>query len=349
MPREDLRFGIIGAGMIADYHAKAMEAVDGVGLAGFCSTTPASREALAAKHGARAYDSMEEMLADPDINAVAIATPSGLHGEQGIAAARAGKHVLCEKPLEITPARAQTMIDICRDAGVILAPIFPLRYAAGSRLVREALAKGRFGKALFASARIKWFRPQSYYESAPWRGTSDLDGGGCLMNQGIHAVDLMLSFGGVPAEVYGSCTTATHDIAVEDNAVAMVRFESGALGTIEASTSCEPGFPNEIAVSGDRGTAVVTGDHVIQWSFKDEDPLDGKVQVEPVSFGNGASDPRGISIHGHVAVIQGMLKAVRGDASELIDPVEARYSLDVICGIYESQKTKRAVALPWKA
>ncbi|MDR1535757.1 MAG: Gfo/Idh/MocA family oxidoreductase [Planctomycetota bacterium] len=345
---EDLRFGIIGAGMIAEYHAQAMRAVPGVRPEGVFGVIPEQMEAFARKHQIKAYPSLEAMLADPGINAVSIATPSGHHGENSLAAARAGKHVMCEKPLEITPARAQDIIDACRTAGVILAPVFQYRYGEGAKLIREALAAGRFGRVLLSSARVKWFRPQSYYDSGAWRGTWELDGGGCLMNQSIHAIDLMIHFGGVPSEVYGAVATLTHKIEVEDNAVALVKFADGVAGTIESSTSCEPGFPPEVQVSGEKGTATLAGDRLVGWNFGDRHPLDGRVATLSTGMGDGGKDPKAISITGHIQVIEGLLGAVRGDRSGLVDPLEARYPLDVICGIYESARLGRPVPLPWQ-
>lgn len=346
---QELCFGVVGAGMIADYHIQAMEGVEGARAKAVFGPTPERADALAKKHGLKAYYSLDAMLADPDINAVSIASPTGKHAEAAVAAAQAGRHILCEKPLDITPARGQEIIDACRKAGVILAPIFQYRYGFGAALIREALAKGRFGRVLFSSARIKWFRSQAYYDSGAWRGTWDLDGGGCLMNQSIHAIDLMVSFAGVPAQVFGTWATRSHAIKVEDVAVAMVRFENGVMGTIEASTACQPGFPLEVEVSGERGTATLRGDQIARWSFVDEDPMDAKAATVAGEMGSGASDPKGISVEGHKQVIANMVKALRGDASGLVDPVEARYPIDIICGIYEAQKTGAPVALPWKS
>ena len=348
MTRE-IGFGIVGAGMIAEYHAKAMEAAEGARPVGVFGGGEARRNDFAGRHGIKSYASLEDMLADPEVQAVSIASPSGSHGESAISCANAGKHVLCEKPLETTPARAQAIIDACRQAGVTLAPIFQYRHGAGARLIQEAIRVGRFGRMLFSSARLRWFRPQSYYDSGVWRGTWTLDGGGCLMNQGIHAIDLMILFGGVPYEVYGAAATLTHRIEVEDNAAAIVRFANGAVGTIEASTSCEPGLPLEVSVSGERGTAVLTGDGISSWVFRDSHPMDDRVASAASGSGDAASDPKAISLDGHIQTVQGMVRAILlGDRSGVIDPLEARHPLDVICGIYESQKLGRPVPLPWK-
>lgn len=345
---DSLRFGIIGTGTIAEFHAKAIKAVPGASLIGVCGSTLERALPFAAQNGGQAYASLAEMLADPRINAVAIATPSGLHGEAAIMAAKAGKHVLCEKPLDITPWKAREIVTACRDNRVILAPVFQSRYGAGARLIREALDGGRFGKLLFSTTRIKWFRSQAYYDSAPWRGTWELDGGGCLINQAIHAIDLMLWFGGIPNEVYGHYATRSHDIAVEDNAAAMARFASGAFGVIEASTSCEPGLPLEVSVTGEKGTATLTGDIITTWAFCDEHPLDARARAPaPSQLGSGGSDPKAISTAGHEARVSDMIKAARGEENGLIDGLEACYPIDLIHGLYQSHRTGKPVALPY--
>jgi predicted dehydrogenase len=344
----DLCFGIIGSGMAAEFHVKAIRAAGGMRAKGVFSTSAKAGD-FARHNDLARYESLDAMLADPDITAVTIATPSGFHGDPAVAAARAGRHVLCEKPLEITPAKAMRIVDACAENGVILAPVFQLRYGAGARLIRKALDAGRFGKLLLSSAKIRWFRPQSYYDSAGWRGTWELDGGGCLMNQAIHAIDLMTWFGGVPADVFGRWATRTHDIPVEDVAVGLVRFGDGVMGVIEASTSCAPGLPLEVCVSGERGTATLCADALTVWSFVDEDPLDAEAAARPDPGGSGSdggSDPRGIGLDGYIALLRDMAKAVNGEANTLVSGQAAIYPIEIICGIYASARTNRPVALP---
>lgn len=342
-----LCFGIIGSGMIADYHLSAIKAAENIRVKGSFSIGPNAVE-FAEQNGITAYASLEAMLADPEIDAVTIATPSGYHGDAAVAAAKAGKHVLCEKPVEITPEKAKRVVDACVADKVILAPVFQSRYGVGARFIRRALDAGRFGKVLLCSAKVKWFRPQSYYDAADWRGTWEVDGGGCLMNQSIHAIDLMTWFGGVPAGVFGYWATRTHDIPVEDNAVGVVRFQGGVMGVIEASTSCAPGFPLEVSVSGERGTATLSADAVTAWNFVDDDPLDAEVaKLGSSSFGSGGSDPKGIRIDGHVAVLRDMLRAVKGEKNDLVSGLEARYPIEIICGIYESAKIGCEIPLPY--
>lgn len=342
-----LRFGIIGSGMIAEFHVKAINAVANARVIGSYSIGDNALQ-FAEQNGIKAYASLEEMLSDPEINAVTIATPSGQHGACAIAAARAGKHVLCEKPIEISPDKAKAIVDACQSNDVIFAPVFQSRYGAGAKLIREAIIAGRFGKVIFSSAKIKWFRSQAYYDSADWRGTWEIDGGGCLMNQSIHAIDLMTWFGGTPEEVYGYHATRTHNIEVEDNAVGIVRFKEGVMGTIEASTSCEPGFPLEITVSGLKGTAVLSADTITTWSFSDEHPLDAKVsQLGASVLGSGGSDAKAISTAGHQALVEDMVRAVSGEHNSLVSGIEARYPIEIICGIYQAVRTGKPVTLSY--
>ncbi len=345
---ENIRFGIIGAGSISTFHARAITDAPGAELVSVMSPRQASLDKFTADFPVRTYTDLAAFLADPELDAVTIATPTGKHLEVAAPAARAGKHVMCEKPLETTPERAQQVIDVCRENKVVLAPVFQFRYSPAARLIKKALNAGRFGKLLMANARIKWFRPQSYYDSGAWRGTWGLDGGGCLMNQSIHAIDLLLHFGGRPVEVYGYTSTAAHErIKVEDNAVAALRFDNGAFGVIESSTACAPGWPLEVEVSGVRGTAAMRGETIIKWDFTDEDPVDAEAQElmkVPADVG-GASDPKAISVRGHTLSVEDMVNAIRTGKGNIIDPLEAKLPIELICGIYDAVKTGKPTKL----
>ena len=337
-----VRFGIIGAGMISNFHAEAIKAVDDAELTAVFDLDRKRAADFAAKHGVAAYDDLEGFLAKAPIDAVTIATPTGLHGAGAIPAARAGKHVLCEKPLDVTHDKAQSIIDACRDAGVILAPVFQYRFGAGAMTMKRAIEAGRFGRILFVSGRIKWWRSQEYYDSGAWRGTFALDGGGCLMNQSIHTIDLMLHFGGRPDQVFGFTATRTHTgIEVEDNACAVVRFKNGALGVIESSTSCAPGLPLRLEVSGERGTAALEGDAIVEWRFADSEEGDASILdgIKGKSLGDGASDAKAISIEGHRLQIADLCRAILQSSRPGVDAAEAKIPVELICGIYESMKS----------
>lgn len=339
-----VRFGIIGAGMIAAFHAEAIKSVENAELKAVYDSDPARARDFAAKQGIAAYTNFEEFLTKAPIDAVTIATPTGLHGAVAIPAARAGKHVLCEKPLDTTPEKSQSIIDACRENKVILSPVFQYRFGAGAMTIKSAIDAGRFGRILFVSGKIKWWRNQEYYDSGVWRGTWALDGGGCLMNQSIHTIDLMLHFGGEPAEVFGYTATRTHQgIEVEDNACAVIRFKSGAMGVIESSTSCAPGLPSRIEVSGERGTAAIESDDIAQWRFADVDPGDAGIlaNIRGQSLGDGASDPKGISVEGHRRQIEDMTRAIIHSSRPAIDGSQAKIPVELICGIYNSMETGR--------
>ena len=344
----EVRFGIIGAGMIARFHAEAIADARGATLVSVCCPVDEQREEFAETHKIRAFRDLTSFLADPDLDAVTVAVPTGTHRDVAVPAARAGKHVLCEKPLDITPKRAQDIIDACRANRVVLAPVFQHRYDAGARMIREALDAGRFGELMFVSARVKWFRDQSYYRSGVWRGTWEQDGGGCLINQAVHAIDLMIHFGGPPTEVFGYTSLRTHSgITVEDNAAGTVKFANGAFGSIEASTSCAPGWPFEIEVSGTRGTATLSGRNITRWDFGDSDPLDEKARAAMRSAAeDGAVGMASVTdSSGHRTLVENMVKTITTGERAVIDGEEARFALDLINAFYESTRTRQPVRL----
>ncbi|MDR2613933.1 MAG: hypothetical protein LBC91_01215 [Candidatus Accumulibacter sp.] len=201
---------------------------------------------------------------------------------------------------------------------------------------------GRFGRLLFVSGHVKWWRSQAYYDSGAWRGTWALDGGGCLMNQSIHTIDLMIHFAGAPKQVFGYTATRTHRVEVEDNACAAIRFRNGAMGVIEASVSCAPGFPLRIEVSGERGSAAIERDGIVKWSFADSDPGDAEILAgidQGGQLGSGASDPKAIGVEGHRLQIADLTRAILTASAPAIDGEEAVLPVELICGIYASMKT----------
>ena len=247
-------FGIIGCGTIAHFHARAIADVRGAKLVACYDNVPAAADRLAEATGCKAYHDLDAMLADPAVEVVTIGTPSGAHCEPAVAAARAGKHVIVEKPLEITLRRCDQIIEACDKAGVVLSTIFPSRFHESSSELKRAIEQGRFGRLTLGDAIVKWYRTQDYYDSGAWRGTWQLDGGGALMNQAIHSVDLLTWLMGPVVEVRATTALLAHQrIAVEDVALATVAFANGAMGIIEASTAVYPGYLKRIEIHGDRG------------------------------------------------------------------------------------------------
>ncbi|MBN2022836.1 MAG: Gfo/Idh/MocA family oxidoreductase [Pirellulales bacterium] len=342
--------GIIGCGMIADFHAKAIADVPGAKLVACYDKIPAAADRLAHATGCRAYYDLDAMLRDPKIHAVTIGTPSGAHMEPAVAAARAGKHVIVEKPLEITLRRCDKIIAECDKAGVVLSTIFPSRFHQTSVEFKKAIDKGRFGRLTAGDAYVKWYRTQAYYDSGAWRGTWEFDGGGALMNQAIHSVDLLLWFMGPVEEVRAQTALLAHErIAVEDHAVAALRFANGALGVIEASTAVYPGFLKRIEIHGTAGSAVMEEEDFVKWEFAKKKPQDKAVHAKMAKRrggGGGAADPAAIGHHGHARQFKNVIAAINKGVKPLIDGPEGRRSVEVILATYKAAETGRAVRLP---
>jgi predicted dehydrogenase len=345
-----LGFGIIGCGMISNFHARAINDVRGAKLVGCFDQVPAAADRLSQTTGCRAYYKLDELLADPAVNVVTIGTPSGAHMEPAIAAARAGKHVIVEKPLEITLKRCDAIIEECQKAGVVLSTIFPSRYHHSSVEMKRAVDDGRFGRLTVGDAIVKWYRSQQYYDSGAWRGSWELDGGGALMNQAIHSVDLLAWLMGPVVEVRAMTALLAHErIAVEDVALAAVRFANGACGIIEASTAIYPGYLKRVEIHGSEGSAVMEEEDLIKWDFAQKKARDKAIHekmAQRVSGGGGAADPAAIGHHGHARQFQNVADAIRKGIRPAIDGPEGRRSVEIILAIYKSAETSRAVSLP---
>ncbi len=343
-------FGIIGCGMISRFHAKAVADIRGAKVVACQDAFPQAADKLAAELGCTAYQDLDALLADPDVDLVTICTPSGLHMEPAVAAAKAGKHIIVEKPLDITLKRCDAMIAAAKKAGVVLSTIFPSRFHESSQLVKQAIDKGRFGRLTMGDAYVKWFRTQEYYDSGAWRGTWKLDGGGALMNQAVHSVDLLLWFMGPAVEVTAYTATLAHKrIEVEDVAAATIRFANGALGVIEASTATWPGELKRIEISGDAGSAIVREEDLAVWKFAKETSADEAIRQKMSSrtqTGGGAADPKAIGYHGHLLQFQDVLSAVKKGKQPLIDGPEGRKAVELILAIYKSAETGKPVKLP---
>lgn len=342
-------FGIIGCGMIANFHAKAIADIEDAKLVACYDRATPRAQALADEYGCQMYESLEEMLAQSEVEVVTICSPSGAHMEPCVAAAEAGKHVIVEKPLDVTLPRCDAMIEACEKAGVKLATIFPSRFHQSSQLMKQAIESGRFGTLALGDAYVKWFRTQEYYDSGAWRGTWKLDGGGALMNQAIHSVDLLLWLMGPVVDVMAHTATVAHErIEVEDVAAATVRFANGALGSIEATTAGFPGSLKKIEISGSTGTAILEEEDIIKWEFAEATAEDDKLREEmsgKTETGGGAADPTAIGHHAHAELFRDFLAAIRDGRAPAIDGYEGRRSVELILAIYESAKTGQRVTL----
>ncbi|MBO9343022.1 MAG: Gfo/Idh/MocA family oxidoreductase [Roseiflexus sp.] len=341
-----IRFGIIGAGVAGRYHAQAIAQTPGARLMAVCAGHPERATALADAFNARVEPDVAALLACDDIDAVCICTPSGQHAEQGIAAAKAGKHVLVEKPLAITLADADALIDACRTAGVHLGVALQRRTDPDFCAAREAIAAGALGRLILGVITIPYLRTQKYYDSAAWRGTWALDGGGALMNQGIHLVDLLIwLMGDEIVEVQAHTATLAHTIEVEDCASATLRFAGGALGAIAATTAAAPGFPHRVEVYGTQGGIQIEGETIVRWETTGRPPpaslhiTSGSGRQEA---GAGAH-PTGISAIGHTRIMGDFVAAIRERRQPLVSGSEARRALAVVLAIYESAREGKPV------
>ena len=331
-------FGLVGLGMVADFHAQALAPVSGGRLVGVATRDAAKGRAFAEKHGvAFAGTSIDELVARPDIDAVCITTSSGVHLEPALVAIRAGKHVIIEKPLDITTERADEILRAAEAKGVRVASIFQGRFGEGARTVKAAVAAGRLGRMVLASAYVKWHRTAQYYTGT--RGTLAADGGGVLMAQGIHAIDLLQWFAGLPVEVFCRMTRRVYTgIEAEDTASATLTFADGALGAIEASTALWPGWQRRIELCGEHGSIALEDDRITRWDFRTAPPGDDAIRAakDTAALGSGASAPNAISFVGHQRQLQDFIDALRENRPLAIDGREARKAVALIRALYDS-------------
>ncbi len=337
------RLGIVGGGSISRSHLEAALRIERLEVTGVQSRNPTKARELAARCGARPFTDLEELLT-ASVDLVAIGSPSGLHAEQGVAAARRGIHVLTEKPIDVTVERADTLIRACDEAGVKLGVFFQDRVSPDIRRLKAMLDEGRLGRPLLITAHVRWYRNPEYYGDSNWRGTWALDGGGAVMNQGVHTVDLLLWLLGPVRRVYAKTGTLLHRIETEDAAVAVLEFENGALGTFEASTCAYPGQPRRLYVTGGEGTAVLEHNRLVSVELRGDD---GSLAGPPPSEGRDASesDPRVSDVAGHRRILEDFLDAIETGRAPVCDGREGRRSVELVEALYRSSRTARPVDL----
>jgi predicted dehydrogenase len=346
-----LGFAIVGCGMIARFHARALQDVAGTQLVALVSRTPANAQKLMENVSARCdvYTDLQPVMARKDVHVVIVTTPSGAHLEPAVAAAQAGKHVVVEKPLEVTLERCDRMIDACDKNRVKLCTIFPSRFGDANQALKAAAQAGRFGRLTLGETTCKWWRPQSYYDEGGWKGTKALDGGGALMNQAIHNVDLLSWMMGPVSHIIGLTSTLAHEhIEVEDTAVACLRFKNGALGVIQAATSAYPGLPKTIAIHGDKGSAVIEQDDLVRWEFSPETEEDRHIRdrfAQKTGASGGSSNPAAISHVGHARQLADFVQAIESGRFPLVDGRDGRRAVEIILAIYRSAASGRVVEL----
>lgn len=338
-----MNFGIIGAGNIAAVHAQAIAAMSGGRLHSVFGRNLEAARGLAEAYGAVAYDDFEAFLSDRDLDVVTVCTPSGAHGGPAMAALRAGKHVLVEKPLEITTRKIDEMMEVATSTGKALACVLNRRFNPAMDVFKTAVDGGRFGQLTSASCYVKWFRDQAYYDSAEWRGTWAFDGGGVLMNQAIHAIDALIHLAGPVRSIRGAaCGRLAHvGIEVEDTAVAIIEFANDACGVIEASTCAwsKTGHPARVQLCGTGGSAFLADEQFEVWDFakpSSDDEGIRKVLMKESSGGMGANDPKAIGFIQHQRNFEDFVSAIREGREPSTSAREARKAVQVIEAIYRS-------------
>jgi UDP-N-acetyl-2-amino-2-deoxyglucuronate dehydrogenase len=340
-----LGFGFIGAGAIAHFHARAVAAASGGRLVGVVSRRQSTAENFAREHGIGfATDDTHALLAQPGLDAVCITTPSALHLEPALAAIRAGKHLMIEKPLDSTIEGTEHILSEAEKAGVRVGSIFQARFGDAARQLKAAIDAGRFGRMVLASCYVKWNRTAEYYTG--WKGRISEDGGGAVINQAIHGIDLLQWFAGMPEEVFAWTTRRVHTrIESEDTSVAALKFASGALGTIEASTALWPGFSRRLEICGENGSAVMEDDDITRWEFRVTQPEDDRIRAtrESGAMGSGAAAPMAIKFEGHLRQIQDFIDGIRERRPFFIEGREARKAVALVRAIYDSAASGRPV------
>jgi UDP-N-acetyl-2-amino-2-deoxyglucuronate dehydrogenase len=338
----NIGFGLVGCGVVGEVHAEALRAVPGGQLVAVCARDPARTAQFAARFGATAYNDYERFLEHRDLHVVSVCTPNGTHAELGCRAAAAGKHVLVEKPMDISLTRADALIDACAAAQVKLAVILPSRLLPAVQHIKRAVDEGRLGRLLLSDAYVKWYRMPAYYAPGSWHGTLTLDGGGALINQAIHTVDLLRWITGPATLVFAMMAAQRYPrLEAEDTLVGSVRFQNGALGVIEAATSAKPGFKRRLEITGERGTVVLKGDTISCWAIEGENTPAASGPPGP----DAAADPTAIAVAGHRGQMADLVQAIMTDREPVINGHEGRTSLELVLALYRSAVSGQSVSL----
>jgi len=331
--------GLIGSGNITQTHARAGSAIPGVKISAIYGTNPQTVKDLATQHQATPFQDFTAFLVHKPMDLIILGTPSGLHAQQGIAAAQHGLHVLTEKPIDITTKNADALIAAAEKSKVKLAVIFQDRLKPNIQRLKQWLDRGLLGKPLLVDARVKWYRPPDYYSNSNWRGTFALDGGGALINQAIHTVDLLLYLLGDVAQVQARTSTVLHKIEAEDTAVATLEFASGAVGTLLATTAAYPGYPRRLEITGTEGTVILEHDRIVAADLRNPPP-----DVATITAGDSnqsASSAAVTDISGHKAILEDFLQAIANNTEPICDGREGRRSLALVEAIYASARASR--------
>lgn len=329
-----IRFAIYGCGNIARVHAAAINEVDGAELVAVSDVNIGHADSFSDIYGGRVIDTYDELVRDPEVDAVCISTPSGTHAELAIKAVSHGKHVVLEKPMAITVKECEDIISACEANNAKLMVISQYRTLPGVHRTRELIRSGELGRLVICNVHMKYYRDEEYYLNS-WRGTKKMDGGGALMNQGIHGVDVLQYLCGEIKSIQSNVRTLIHDIEVEDTAVAVLEFENGALGVIEAATSTYPGFNRRIEICGDRGSVILKEGNIERLILRDR----GIYERYTIEDHDSANNATVLDITGHKNQISDFVKALNGDTTvEICDQYEGIKAVKIIEKIYKCSK-----------
>jgi len=339
---DEIGIGIIGTGSIVNTYVKCINELETAQLVALY-TKSADRVAKAEKQfGAPIFDDIDKLLALPEIQLICVCNESGNHGSAIKKSSEAGKHVLSEKPLEVTTEKIDEVIESCKKNNVILGCVLQNRCSEDYQTVEKNVREGKLGKLLMGNAHINWYRNKEYYSKNPWRGTKKYDGGAAFMNQGIHTIDLLLNLMGPVKSVFGNMKTMVHDIEGEDVGMGILNFDNGAMGTITAGTALLPGYPERLEIYGEKGSVLMEGGKIVQWNVQE---VPSPISVKKKETKSGAADPTNIGHLNHKTVIQDMVDAIRQNRSPMVDGAEARKAVELITTLYKSSKEEKLIQL----
>jgi predicted dehydrogenase len=341
-----IHIGLIGGGNITETHARAARAIAGVEIAAIYGTNEKKVAALCHEHGGKSYQDFDAFLAHRPMDLVAIGSPSGLHAAQGIAAAQRGLHVITEKPIDISTERADALIEAAQRNNVKLGVMFQDRVKPAIRRLREWIRDGVIGRPLLVEARVKWYRPAEYYSGSRWRGTFALDGGGALINQAVHTVDLLLWLLGDVVRVQSRTATNLHKIEGEDTAVAILEFANGALGVFHATTAAYPGYPRRVEITGTEGTVILEQDRILAANLRN---VPENIGASIVSDENQSESSAVVSdFRGHQALLEDFIRAIKLDVDPACSGSEGRRSIALVEAIYQAGSNSNAMSVSLK-
>ena len=333
------RFAIIGCGAVAEMHATAIQGLENGILYGAYDMRAENAQRFAAAHGCKAFATLDELFACEEVDIVNVCTPSGLHAELAIRAANAGKHVVVEKPMAITQAQVDDLIRVVEQKKTKMAVITQLRFAPSVQRAKKAIEDGRLGKILLADFRGKFYRSEEYYSKSGWRGTWAMDGGGALMNQGIHGIDIVQYLMGGVKSVSALCCTQDRNIEAEDTAYLIVEYKNGAVGSIHSTTVAGPGYPRKIEISGTKGTIKIEEDEIRVWDVAGDEETTGRTASK------AGFDPMAFSHAYHQFQFADLIEAIEEDRAPLVDVYEGRKPVEIILAAYESNRTGKKIDL----